>query len=89
MPPAFFALSSHSLLIPPRTAGSANPVAFHYPRPRFLFVPYSLSTLLLCSPVTSLSSLISHLSSPLFAATLVSHIPLLLIAIAADLAKVI
>ncbi len=82
MPPAFFALSSHSLLIPPRTAGSANPVAFHYPRPRFLFVPYSLSTLLLCSPVTSLSSLISLPPSlrPLLSLTFPSYSsPLLLI----------
>ncbi len=38
---------------------------------------------------SAFQSLRSHLSSPLFAATLVSPIPLLLIAIAAYLAKVI
>ncbi len=83
MPPAFLPFNL-TLLTPARTAGSANPVAFHFPRPRFLFVPYSLSTLCLCSPVISLSYLF-----PLFAATFVSPIPLRLIAIAADLAKVI
>ncbi len=59
MPPAFFALSSHSLLIPPRTAGSANPVSFHYPRPRFLFY-----TLLAQHALSLLSSHFDLISLP-------------------------
>ncbi len=82
MPPAFLPLHlthcslPHTQQIQPTLSPSITPVS-------------SLSPTRSARFYSALQSLRTLLSCPLFAATLVSPIPLLLITIAADLAKVI